>query len=97
MLQDPFYKGMQRKTEAILEGHLEKAHHLGHLNNIGGQYIRGPNLNAKWGPVSRPDSRFDPIDGYEPSSGCETQDWDSLPDFFFFKSQPVPVGMDHIL
>ena len=34
--------------------------------------------------MSRPDSRSDPIGGSEPSSGCETQDWDSLPDFFFF-------------
>ena len=36
--------------------------------------------------LSRPDSRFDPIGGSEPSSGCETQDWDSLPDFFFLKA-----------
>ena len=33
--------------------------------------------------VSRPESRSDPIGESEPSSGCETQDWDSLPDFFF--------------
>ena len=33
--------------------------------------------------MSRPESRPDPIGGSEPSSGCETQDWDSLPDFFF--------------
>ena len=31
-------------------------------------------------------------------SGSETQDWDSLPDyFFFFKTDLVPVGMAHIL
>ena len=35
--------------------------------------------------LSRPDSRPDPIGGSEPSSRCETHDWDSLPDFFFFK------------
>ena len=30
--------------------------------------------------------------------GCETQDWDSLPDFFFFfKTELRPVGMAHIL
>ena len=29
--------------------------------------------------------------------GRETQDWDSLPDFFFFKSQLAPMGMAHIL
>ena len=34
--------------------------------------------------MSHPDSRFDSIGGYELSSGCETQDWDSLPNFFFF-------------
>ena len=36
--------------------------------------------------VSRPKSRSDLIGGSEPSSGCETQDWDSLPDFFFLKA-----------
>ena len=46
--------------------------------------------------VSHPDSRFDPIGGSEPSSGCETQDWDSLLDFFFF-TELVLVGMAHIL
>ena len=29
--------------------------------------------------------------------GRETKYWDSLPDFFFFKSQLAPVGMAHIL
>ena len=33
--------------------------------------------------LSRPDSGSDPIGGSEPSSECETQDWDSLLDFFF--------------
>ena len=33
--------------------------------------------------LSCPKSRSDPIGGSEPVSGCETQDWDSLPDFFF--------------
>ena len=33
--------------------------------------------------LSRPDSWSDPIGGSEPSSGCETIYWDSLPDFFF--------------
>ena len=29
--------------------------------------------------------------------GRETQDWDSLPDFFFFlKAELIPVGMAHI-
>ena len=46
--------------------------------------------------MSHPESRSDPIGGSEPSSGCENQDWDSLPDFFF-KTELVPVGMAHIL
>ena len=29
--------------------------------------------------------------------GRETKYWDSLPDFFFFKTELVPVGMAHIL
>ena len=29
--------------------------------------------------LSHPDSRFDPIGGSEPSSGCENIYWDSLP------------------
>ena len=45
--------------------------------------------------LSRPVSRSDPIGGSEPSSGCETQDWDSLPDFFFFKSKLAPVVIAH--
>ena len=35
-------------------------------------------------PLSHPDSRSDPNDGSEPSSGRETIYWDSLPVFFFF-------------
>ena len=51
------------------------------------------------GVVSHPESRSDPNGGSEPSSRRETQDWDSLPDFFFFffKSQLAPVGLAHIL
>ena len=33
--------------------------------------------------LSRPDSRSDQIGGSEPSSGCETIYWDSLPVFYF--------------
>ena len=44
--------------------------------NIGG-------LSTRY--LSHPDSRSDPIGGSEPSSGCETMYWDSLPDFFFLK------------
>ena len=35
--------------------------------------------------MSHPDSWSDPIGGSEPTSGCETIYWDSLPNFFFSK------------
>ena len=44
--------------------------------------------------LSRPDSRSDSIGGSESSSGCETIYYDSLPVFFFFKVELVPVGYD---
>ena len=42
-------------------------------------------LRYFWGVTADP-NRF---------PGYETQDWASLPDFFFFKSQLAPVGMAH--
>ena len=69
MLQNPFYEGMQRKEEAILEGHLKKAHHLGHLDNIGGQHVGTPNMNAKRGPIPSckdlPKQRFNPARAHD--------------------------------
>ena len=64
MLQNPFYKRMQGEVEAVLERHLKKAHHLRHLDDVGGQHVRAPNLDPKWGPIPvRKDltlQRFDP-------------------------------------
>ena len=34
MLQDAFDKRMQREAKAILEGRLEEANHLRHLNDV---------------------------------------------------------------
>ena len=51
MLQDPFYKRIQGEAEVVLERHLKKAHHLRHFNNVGGQHVRGPNLDPKRGPI----------------------------------------------
>ena len=44
--------------------------------------------------MSRPDSRFDPIGGSEPVSGCETIYWDFF--FFFFRAELIPVGIQTI-
>ena len=50
--------------EAVLERHLKKAHHLGHLDDVSGQHVRAPNLDPKRGPIpGRKDltvERFDP-------------------------------------
>ena len=43
--------------------------------------------------MSHPDSRSDPIGGSDPSLGCETIYWDTLPDFFF-KSRTCTCGYD---
>ena len=51
ILQNPLYKRVQGKAEAVLERHLKKTHHLRHLNNVGGQYVRAPDLDPKWGPI----------------------------------------------
>ena len=53
MLQDAFDKGMQREAEAILDGYLEEANHLWHLNDVGSEKVRAPNLNTKGRPVAR--------------------------------------------
>ena len=51
MLQNPCYKGIQREAKPILECHFEKANHLGHLDDVGGQHVRAPNLDRKRGPI----------------------------------------------
>ena len=51
MLRNPFYKRVQGEAKAVLERHLKKAHHLRHLNNVGGQHVRAPNLDPKQGPI----------------------------------------------
>ena len=52
MLPDSFYKGVQRETKAIIEGHLEETHHLGHLDHLGSQNIGRPDLDTKRGPIT---------------------------------------------
>ena len=47
MLHNLFYKRMQGEVEAVLERHLKKEHHLGHLDDVGGQHVKAPNLDPK--------------------------------------------------
>ena len=44
---------MRREAEATLEGRLEEANHLWHLNNVGSEKVRVPNPNTKGRPVER--------------------------------------------
>ena len=53
MLQDAFDKGIQREAEAILEGRLEEANHLRHLNDVGSEKVRAPNPNTEGRLVAR--------------------------------------------
>ena len=53
MLQDAFDKRMQREAEAILEGFLEEANDLWHLNDIGSEKVRALNPNTEGRPVAR--------------------------------------------
>ena len=53
MLQDAFDKGMQREVEAILEGRLEEANHLRHLNDVGSEKVMAPNPNTEGRPEVR--------------------------------------------
>ena len=65
MMQNPFYKGMQGEAKVVLERHLKKAHHLRHLNNVGGQHVRVPNLDPKRGPI--PGRKDLTVQGFDPT------------------------------
>ena len=43
---------MQRKAKTVLEGHFKEANHLGNLDDVGGEKIRAPDLNAKRGSIA---------------------------------------------
>ena len=49
---------MQRKPETVLEGHLKEADHLGNLDDVGGEKIRAPDLNAKRGSIAGKEGFF---------------------------------------
>ena len=63
MLQNSFYEGVQRETEAIVEGHLKEEHHLGHLDHVRSQNVGRLDLDTKRGPIPPREScsiqRFD--------------------------------------
>ena len=43
---------MQRKAEAVLEGHLKEANHLRHLDDVRSEKIGAPNMNTRGGLVA---------------------------------------------
>ena len=43
---------MQRKAETVLEGRFKEADHLRNLDDVGGENIRAPDLNAKRGSIA---------------------------------------------
>ena len=51
MLQDLFYKGVQREVEVVLESRLKIENHLRHLNDIRGKHVGAPNTNAERGLI----------------------------------------------
>ena len=53
MLQDVLNKRVQWKAKTILESRFKKADHLGNLDDIGGEKIRAPDLNAMRGVYTR--------------------------------------------
>ena len=65
MPHNPLYKRVQGEVEAVLERHLKKAHHLRHLNNVGGQHVRAPNLDSKQGPI--PGRKDLTVQGFDPT------------------------------
>ena len=58
---------------------------------------RRPPLLSDWPPLSHLDSRFESNGKFEPSSGCETIYWDSLPVFFFSHRDGVYVINTYIM
>ena len=57
---------MQRKAETVLEGRFKEADHLGNLDDVGGEKIRAPDLNAKRGSIAG-NKGFFFIKGLDPS------------------------------
>ena len=87
---------IRRSAEGLVEEEPYQVEETKYMNEQRSYHFK-PNPNLPTHYMSRPDSRSDQIGGSEPSSGRETIYWDSLPDFFFFKAELIPVGMAHIL
>ena len=49
---------MQRKVETILEGRFKEVDHLGNLDDVGGEKIWAPDLNAKRGSIASNEGFF---------------------------------------
>ena len=65
VLLDVLDKWVQRKAETILEGRFKEADHLRKLDDVGGEKIRAPDLNAKRGSITGNEGFF--IKGLDPT------------------------------
>ena len=55
---------VRRKAETILKGRFKEADHLRNMDDVGGEKIRAPNLNAKRGSIAGNEDFF--IKGLDP-------------------------------
>ena len=56
---------MQGKAETVLEDRFKEADHLGNLDDVGGEKIRAPDLNARRGSIADNEGFF--IKGLHPT------------------------------
>ena len=56
---------MQGKAESVLEGRFKEADHLGNLDDVGGEKIKAPDLNAKRRSIAGNEGFF--IKGLDPT------------------------------
>ena len=52
MVQNPFYKGVQREAKTVIEGHFKEAYHLRYWNHVRGQNVGGLDPDTKRRPIT---------------------------------------------
>ena len=71
---------MQGKAKAALEGRFKEADHLGNLDDVGGEKIRAPDLNAKKGFIAGNEGLF--IKGLDPTKAHDVRILQGSPKIF---------------